>query len=84
MKAYCIYPGKDTYDEGCVLVFAKTRNKAKVIAWQYGPWITDYIDFNARRVPNFDKYNKIKGVYGRPLHETNETLPEPFFDDRRI
>ena len=81
MKAYCVYPSKHPNDEGCVLVFAKTRNGAKVVAWKYGPWITDYIDFNARRVPDFDKHSKAKGVYGRSLHKTNDTLPEPFFTE---
>lgn len=75
MKAYCVYPGETSFDEGCVLVFAENRNKAKSIALHSGPWIgLWYLDFNAKRAPNFDKHYN-----GRIIHDTNETLPEPFF-----
>lgn len=77
MKAFCVYPGKTSFDEGCVLVFANNRNKAKSIALNSGPWIgLDYMDFNAKRVPSFDKHYD-----GKIIHDTNDTLPETFFLD---
>lgn len=76
-KAYMVYPGNDSFDEGCVLVFAENRNKARSFAVLYGPWIGNtYLEMSARRVKRFDKHAQIDFPL---LHETNEHLPEPFF-----
>jgi hypothetical protein len=71
MKAYNVYPGETPFDDGCVLVYAETRNKAKLKAYRAGPWTLDYIDFKAIRVPKFDEYYN-----GRQLIEENRELPE--------
>ena len=89
MKAYCVYPSKDPFDCGCVLVFSETKNRAKSFAYRKGPWITDYTDFRAIRKPEYDKYfQSIDFIGGVPIVETNDDLPDgvpPFFiDDNQI
>jgi hypothetical protein len=72
MKAWLVYPGETPNDEGCVLVYAPNKGKAKNIACKKGPWTAaDYIDFRARRVPSMDQYHRP----GYPdLIERNEDL----------
>ena len=78
LKAYNTYPGESPHYEGCILVFAKDRNEAKSIGCNEGPWLEAvYIEMNARRVKHFDKYAKGETAYHV---ETNDDLPEPFFD----
>ena len=58
MKAYLIREVNGVYDYAAV-VFAETRNKAKVIGMNAGPFEgsgLDYIDVEARRIPKLDKY----------------------------
>ena len=86
LKAYNTYPAKDPWEDGCVLVFAMTRNDAKKHAYKKGPWVgPDYIEYNAVRVPRMDKYaNQSHKTYHV---ETNEELPEmeePFFSEHAI
>lgn len=79
MKAYNVYPGDNMFHEGCVLVYANTRNKARQLGFKKGPWNGyDYIDFNALRVKPFDNvFNK------EIVIESNKELPEGliFFDE---
>jgi hypothetical protein len=82
MKAWCVYVGQSPYEAGCVLIYAHTRNQAKAIAYEKGPWFgCDYIDFRAKRVGHFDKYyNQDFPNY----FELNTELPPgtpDFFDD---
>jgi len=82
MKAWCIFIGHSPHDDGAVLVYAHTRNDAKMIAFDQGPWTgCDYIDLRAWRMPKFDEhYNSTYGNY----FERNEDLPKlspKFFDD---
>jgi hypothetical protein len=80
-----VHPGKDPFDDGCVLVYASDRNKAKSLGFKKGPWIEfDYLDFRAVRKPVYDNLFKASGKY---LIETNDELPEgapPFFTDYHI
>ena len=81
LKAYNVFPGKDPFDEGCILVFAETRNKARLVGLN-GPWLhTDYLTMSARRVKRFDKYAEGERPY---YYETNDELPEPFFYEGEI
>ena len=88
MKAYAVYVGDSPWNEGCVLVFAESRNAARVIGVRYGPWHANYLDMTALRKPDYDQWftpwlkNNVGSV---PLIETNEELPpgcHTFFDDR--
>ena len=58
MKAWLIRDSKGIYDFSTV-VFAETRNKAKVLGMNsdayYGAEL-DYTDVNATRIPKLDKY----------------------------
>ena len=58
MKAYLIREVNGIYDYATV-VFAETRNKAKVIGMNAGPFWgvgLNYIDIEAKRIPKLDKY----------------------------
>jgi len=78
LKAYNTYPGNDPYDEGCILVFARNKNEARMIGYKKGPWLgNDYIDMTARRVPSFDECATGDIPY---FEDTNKNLPKPFFD----
>ena len=73
IKAWCVYPGNNTFDEGCILVFAISRNKAKSLGLSKGPWIgLEYLDFKAKRTPAFDKYFNKNNL----IIETNNELPK--------
>ena len=77
LKAYNVYPGDGPYDEGCLLIFAETRNKAKLYGYKKGPWLgIVYIEMSAVRVKAFDKYAEGKEAYSV---ENNENLSEPFY-----
>ena len=65
MKAYNVFIG-DPID-GCLLVFAKTRGKAKMMWWD----VWDFIDISAIRMKEYDKF--IKDDTRRAI-ETNEDL----------
>jgi len=53
MKAYAVFVGDP--QDGCVLVFAKTRGKAKMMWWDGFP---EFIEITAHRVKQYDKYIK--------------------------
>ena len=58
MKAYLIKEANGVYDYAAV-VFAETRNKAKVIGTNAGPFKCAglaYMDVEATRIPKLDKY----------------------------
>ena len=62
MKAYLIREVNGVYDYASV-VFATTRNKARVIGMNAGPFEgtgLDYIDVEATRIPKLDKYYRGK------------------------
>jgi len=84
MKAWMVHPGKDPYDDGCVLVYAPNRNDARLLAFRYGPWYEfDYIEFRAIRKKQYDKFKHT----GNPVIETNDELPKdapPFFTNYEI
>ena len=90
MKAYMVHPGKDPFDEGCVLVYAPCRHDARMLTFRYGPWMDyGYIEFRAIRKPEYDKFYKPgkTGRNGCPVIETNDELPKgapPFFTDYHI
>jgi len=68
MKAYMVFSGYPS--DGCLLVYAETRNKAKYLAtgslfdWEY--W-----EINTRREPEYDKYHDAPLVI-----EDNNDLPD--------
>ena len=52
-KAFMIFSGSPS--DGCLLVFAENRNKAKFLAVGSNfDW--EYRDMNTRREPDYDKY----------------------------
>lgn len=67
IKAYMTF----SYDpaEGCVLIYATTRNKARYIS-SNSLFCWDYDGINAIRKPKFDKYYN-----GVSVIETNKYLP---------
>lgn len=83
LKAYMVHPGQFSDDAGCMLVFAKSRNDAKMYAFECGWWEEwEYIEFRAIRKPEYDKYSDQCGM----SVETNAGLPEgapPFYDDEK-
>lgn len=61
-------------DDGCLLVFAHTRNKARVVASNNGiayGFLDEYVHVRCRRVPKFDKWYR-----GKNIIDTNYGLPE--------
>jgi hypothetical protein len=56
LKCWICYPSEDPNDEGCLLVFAPSRNKARHYACNAGGWFNMYLEMRARRLPNFDGY----------------------------
>ena len=68
MKVFVTFCGS-TWD-GCLLVVAETRNKARAMAVG-SPWSWEYRDINSRRVPEYDKY------FDKPqVIEANDELPD--------
>ena len=82
LKAYMVHEGTSVQD-GCVLVFAYTRNQARyigsdtIISWN--GW-GDYASTRAVRKPMFDKYAKGNNPY---VIASNDELPDgaSFFSD---
>ena len=69
-KAFMVFSGFPC--DGCQLVFAETRNKAKVLTIGH-LWEWDYVDMNVRRLPEYDKYaDKVS----HQLIDDNDELPE--------
>lgn len=81
MKAFCVFTGDSPEDNGCILVYAERAGQAKSLClsgWPGNEYL-GFLDMKARRKPNFDKYyQKDSGIC---VFDSNEMLPEPFFDD---
>ena len=77
LKAYSVYPGSDPQELGCCLVFAVSRNQAKMKAYLHihDLWLYEYIDFVALRVPAWDQYAKPDATEAYIIHQ-NDELPE--------
>jgi len=77
MKAWHIFDGE--VGECSLLVFAETRNRARVLGLS-GPWdYEDYISVSAIRAPLWDQYAESEAVI-----EINDDLPNGaplFYDD---
>jgi len=74
LKAYMAYEGPNNWD-GCLLVFAETRNQARHFFCETW-WSSDgieYVDTHAVRTPEFDKY--AMGARTSAIWTNNE-LPE--------
>lgn len=56
VKAYVVYPGTDTMEMGCALIYAYSRNQAKMIGMDDCPWDIEYLEISARRVKHMDEY----------------------------
>jgi hypothetical protein len=55
LKAYSVFPGDNPRDMGCLLVWAETRNQARMIGLSECPIIDiQYIDMRAWRVKALD------------------------------
>lgn len=82
LVAFMVYPGESPRN-GCLLVYAENRNQARQFAATKGPFMEDYIEMRARRVPSFDQYSHGTGL---PFcFETNDDLPPgapEFYDDQ--
>ena len=83
LRAWCVFCGHPS--DGCLLVFASTRNKARTTGLSKGLWEWDwYIDIRATRAPEHDKYATGSEPY--VVHE-NADLPEgakPFYWNESI
>jgi hypothetical protein len=70
MKAFMVYCG-NIWD-GCLLVYAKTRNQARYIATSFDPFFLSEYEYNtAVRKPGWDKYYD-----GRSIIDCNMSLPD--------
>ena len=73
-KAYSTFV--DSPEDGCLLVWAETANKARYTA-SLSPWEWEYVEISALRTPDYDRYYDGLGVA-----EVNDDLPEgapPFY-----
>ncbi|GMR15843.1 MAG: hypothetical protein BMS9Abin31_0137 [Gammaproteobacteria bacterium] len=80
MKAYMIFSGYP--QDGCLLVFAESRNKAKYAVSISGYFDWDYENMNSRRMKPYDKYYK-----GRSMVDCNDDLPKnapSFYSDHDL
>lgn len=79
LKAFHVSPGRHQGDDWCVLVYAKTRGKAKRLGCSIDG--NDFTEMSAWRAKSYDKYAQGDEPY---VIETNEEMPEgaePFFND---
>lgn len=80
MRAWMVFCG-DPLDS-CLLVYAATRNQARLVGLRRGPREWDhYTNISARRMPCYDSYAVGYIPY---VLETNDNLPEgaePFYTD---
>jgi hypothetical protein len=71
--------------DGCLLVFAATRNEARKTGFAKGPWEwANYIDVSSRRAHEHDEYAAGIEPY---VIERNDELPDnarPFYSDEAI
>lgn len=71
MKAWHVYVGSPDIDGEHLLVFAATRNRARMLAMRKGPWSWDrYEDIRARRAPQWDEFADAERII-----EDNRDLP---------
>ena len=72
MKAWCVFESNP--HDGCILVYANTRNRARSLGFYKGPWAWDwesYMTTNARRAKDWDHvFNEEKIIEG------NDELPD--------
>lgn len=65
-----------------LLVFAETRNDARIIAIQHGPWdYESYLSVQAKRAKDWDEHIKFSDF---DIIETNDDLPKDapaFYDE---
>lgn len=78
LKAWHVWQG-DPWD-GSLLVFAYTRNQARLRGFMDGPWEWDeYVHTRSIRAKDWDEHaDRVRVI------ETNDDLPEgakPFYDD---
>jgi len=82
MKAWMADSGYPV--DGCLLVFAETRGKARYVAVNNGiadGFLNEYQHIRCRRMPAFDKWYRDQVII-----VTNDDLPEgapPFYSDVR-
>ena len=77
-KAFMVFSGYP--QDGCLLVFAENRNKAKSVSVS-SPFDWEYQEMNTERQPNYDKYSKHDSPH---IMECNDDLPKDaptFFTD---
>jgi len=73
LKAYMVHEG-NPHTDGCIFVFAQTRNQARYVgsgalaSWGYG----EYEATHAIRKPSFDQYGAGDSPY---IIESNDGLP---------
>ena len=87
MKAWSVFPGDAPCDDGCIIVYAPTKNKAKLHAHQYGPWLGySYVDYKAKRLKDYDKFHDSLRPTTPYHYESNIELPgdAPEFWDQLI
>jgi hypothetical protein len=71
LKAYVTWVASDGPQEGCILVFAYSRNEARSLTQPY--WSVEYINVRARREPEMDQY----ALLDRPHFVwSNDDLPQ--------
>lgn len=72
-----VFPGDNPLDNGSVLVWTDSRNHARLMAANSGPWLdVDYLDMRARRVAHLDRPDE--DLYY--MAETNDGLPDGIED----
>lgn len=77
MKAWTTFVG-DPWDSGCLIVFAETRNKAKLLGWQeLWQGFCEYIEMGANRVPELDQYYKEGGPVSITDNNELESIGAP-------
>ena len=80
MKAWIADDGRA--EDGCLLIYAETRNKAKTAAVYSGiciGFLDEYIHVRCRRMPQFDQWYRDKVII-----EENRDLPKgcpPFYTE---
>jgi hypothetical protein len=81
MKAWHLY--QDEPFDNSLLVFADTRNRAKVIGFAKGPWEWEsYLTITAKRAPRWDDIFDVETVV-----DDNSDLPSgtaPFYQDDAV
>ena len=69
MKAFIAMHGLNTWNRGCLLVFAESAQQAKSFAY-YNGHLGEYVDIRVRRRPEYD------GLFENRVIFYNRELPE--------